>query len=156
MIEALKIMIDNYYNVLGKLGYIRQRETNTLLVLSFLWKFMCYKSNGITKDEIKKLSDMFECLIDNSCLSINIPYEILPLVTPSSHGGSSSELFIVVPDGNLPAEDIDANKIYLVPRLDEDGDPTNVYVEYFYTDNHWETLGESNRISNESIDKLFT
>ena len=154
MIEALKIMIDNYYNVLSKLGYARQRETNTLLVLSFLWKFMCYKSDNITKDEIKKLNDMFECLIDNSCLSINIPYEILPLVSPS-HESSGEDLFIVVPDGNLPTEDIDTNKIYLVPRLDENGDPTNVYVEYFYTSNHWEALGESNNISTEDIDKLF-
>jgi hypothetical protein len=39
----------------------------------------------------------------------------------------------------LPIENIDENKIYMVPTT---GGENNTYVEYLYTDGQWETLGE--------------
>lgn len=40
----------------------------------------------------------------------------------------------------LPTEDIDPTKIYLV--LDEDGEEGNIWKEYIYVNNHWELMGE--------------
>lgn len=156
MIGALKDIFDSYYNVLCKVGYIRQKETNILLIISFLRNYLCFNANSVTLKELKELTDMFECLINNSCLALDIPEEISSLVpTYSSDEVPNKELFIVVPDGVLPTKDINENKIYLIPRLDENGDPTNIYTEYFYKNNRWENLGESNPIEEESIDSLF-
>lgn len=47
------------------------------------------------------------------------------------------ELFQVVQE--LPIENIDENKIYMVPTI---GGENNTYVEYLYADGQWETLGE--------------
>lgn len=40
----------------------------------------------------------------------------------------------------LPTEDIDPTKIYLV--LDENGEEGNIWKEYIYVNNHWELMGE--------------
>lgn len=39
----------------------------------------------------------------------------------------------------MPIENIDENKIYMVPTI---GGENNTYVEYLYADGQWETLGE--------------
>lgn len=155
MISSIEKLFDNYYNVLGKLGYIGQRETNTLLVSSFLMHYMMHKSSGISIQELRLIKRIFDCLGGTSCLSLDMPTGETSFISFTTQGDSSDSLFIIAPDGKLPTENINNNKIYLVPRLDEKGDPTNIYVEYFYTNNRWETLGESNSISNDTIDDII-
>ena len=53
-------------------------------------------------------------------------------------GNIDTTLFLIVRE--LPTTDIKANKIYLVPN--EDGQGNNVYIEYLYVENVWEKLGE--------------
>lgn len=53
-------------------------------------------------------------------------------------GNIDTTLFLIVRE--LPTTDIKANKIYLVPN--QDGQGNNVYIEYLYVENVWEKLGE--------------
>lgn len=53
-------------------------------------------------------------------------------------GNIDTTLFFIVRE--LPTTNIKANKIYLVPN--EDGQGNNVYIEYLYVENVWEKLGE--------------
>lgn len=157
MIATLKNIYDNYFNVLSKVGYIRSKETNTLLILAFLKNYLCFRSEGISINEIKDINNMFECLVTNSCLASDLPPEIKAIIGNGSQDSDSidSRLFIVLPDGKLPTTNIKTNKVYLLPRVDENGDVTNIYTEYIYVNNRWENLGESNSISDNAIDTIF-
>ena len=53
-------------------------------------------------------------------------------------GNIDTTLFLIVRE--LPATDIQSNKIYLVPN--QDGQGNNVYIEYLYVEGVWEKLGE--------------
>lgn len=53
-------------------------------------------------------------------------------------GNIDTTLFLIVRE--LPTTDIKANKIYLVPN--KDGQGNNVYIEYLYVEDVWEKLGE--------------
>lgn len=154
MTEALKKLFDSYYNVLCKVGYMSQNNTNILLIIAFLRHYLGYKASYITKKELKEITDMFECLLNNSCLTLDIPQKLSALIDMTPSGDTSgAALFIEAPEGKLPTEDISKNSIYLVPR--EDAVETNIYTEYFYKNNKWENLGESNSITEDTIDTLF-
>lgn len=79
----------------------------------------------LTKDSVGKANGVASLDSDG-----NVPIEQL--------GNIDTTLFLIV--RKLPTNDIQSNKIYLVPNQNGQGD--NVYVEYLYVEGVWEKLGE--------------
>lgn len=57
-----------YFNVLEKTGYINERDTNKLILLTFIQDIINDYPYYITEDDYKVLSNLLSCLYGTSCL----------------------------------------------------------------------------------------
>lgn len=64
--------LNQYYNVLGKIGYMSDKHTASLLVLTFLYNLIYHDYRGyISKEDYMIIERALNCLYGSSCL---IPY----------------------------------------------------------------------------------
>ena len=65
-------ILDNYFNALGKLGYISYSQVEKLLILVFYRDFVYNDYEGlISKEDYHYIERALDCLYGSSCL---IPY----------------------------------------------------------------------------------
>jgi hypothetical protein len=64
--------IDTYFSTLGKLGYVNNKSTNSLLVLIFLFNLMYNDYRGyISQEDYHTIERALNCLYGTNCL---VPY----------------------------------------------------------------------------------
>lgn len=108
------------YKAFSDLGSITKEEFDS--VKSDISKVV---ESMLTKDAVGKANGVASLDSNGS-----VPIEQL--------GNIDTKLFLIVRE--LPATDIQSNKIYLVPN--QDGQDNNVYIEYLYVEGVWEKVGE--------------
>lgn len=70
--------LGRYYNALSSTGYIKDKDTISLLVLIFLQDFIDRYEGYITNEDMNKINKLLDC-ISNSCLIPRIEH------MPASH-----------------------------------------------------------------------
>lgn len=87
MVNTLKDIYDRYFNTLRFVGRISTNETNVLSVLSFLKHFICSKYVDIKAEDIEKVEQITDKLIQCSCLVDDFPHFVKTSDTVPSNAG---------------------------------------------------------------------
>ena len=70
---------NRYYTVLEKTGYIKDKDTNKVLLLSFLTEFIQDYKDFITEEDYNLISKIIQCVSGSSCLVPYIQYQEMTL-----------------------------------------------------------------------------
>ena len=70
--------LDRYFTVLGSVGYISEANTNKLILLQFIQKFLQEYQGYITEADYTKIESILQCLAGSSCL---IPFKEYMLIS---------------------------------------------------------------------------
>lgn len=60
--------LERYFSVLEKVGYIKQKDVNKVILLTFLQDLMEHYSYYITEDDYNMINNIIVCLYSSSCL----------------------------------------------------------------------------------------
>ena len=106
-------ILDNYFNALGKLGYISYSQVEKLLILVFYRDFVYNDYEGlISKEDYHYIERALDCLYGSSCL---IPYPDY-LKMGKLHLGEMTEMAQRI----KRAEDTEVVKVRAIEDGDED------------------------------------
>lgn len=67
--------LNRYYTVLEKTGYIKDKDTNKVLLLTFLSEFIQDYKDYITEEDYNLISRIIQCASRSSCLVPYIQYQ---------------------------------------------------------------------------------
>ena len=60
--------LERYFSVLEKVGYVKQKDVDKLILLTFLYDIVENYSYYITEDDYNMINDIIACLYGSSCL----------------------------------------------------------------------------------------
>ena len=67
--------LNRYFTVLEKTGYIKDKDTNKVLLLTFLSEFLQDYKDYITEEDYNLISRIIQCMSGSSCLVPYIRYQ---------------------------------------------------------------------------------
>lgn len=66
--ELTSQALDRYFSVLEKVGYMNQKDTDKLILLTFLQEMLEQYAGYITEKDYKLINSVIACLYGSSCL----------------------------------------------------------------------------------------
>lgn len=121
MNDYTKILYDsvnNYFDILSKIGYISDRKVYQLLLLLFLEEFIEEYSNFITSDDLNLIDQIVYCITETNCF---VPYadNHIKLTSPVLHASDDQDItYVFAFNNNIEQADaMDSGiKIYGNPK----------------------------------------
>lgn len=71
--------LNRYFTVLEKTGYIKEKDVNKLLLLTFIIEFLQEYSGYITEEDYNLISRIISCMAGSSCLVPYVQYQQLSI-----------------------------------------------------------------------------
>ena len=83
LLQTTSVTLDNYFNVLHKVGYLNDTKVNQVLLLTYLNDMLQDCRFFITAEDYTTIASVLSCLMTDSCL---VPYsEFIELTEPSEY-----------------------------------------------------------------------